>query len=96
MGVSSILLSNRKCIMTIKSYQMNSVLFFVQIILLSQLAISGYQCDEQGYKTFLTGDEIVSKKGFGFDTDGNSVGEWKPTTDEYEAYAMYFILNVDI
>lgn len=67
---------------------MNSVLFFVQIILLSQLAISGYQCDEQGYKTFLTGDEIVSKKGFGFDAHGNFVGDWQPTDEEYKEYAM--------
>lgn len=99
MGVSFEVYSNGKNIMTIKSYQMNSVLFFVQIILLSQLVLSGYECSEEGYKAYLN-ELTVVKKGFvghkGSVSPTTEVspteegvdlsGIWTPTKEQYDEY----------
>ena len=109
MGVSFEVYSNGKNKMTIKSYQMNSVLFFVQIILLSQLVLSGYKCNGEDYKAYLN-DLTVYKKGFVGHKGGESPtaevspteesadpsGIWTPTLEQYKEYWIDFILKVDI
>ena len=88
---------------------MNSVLFFVQIILLSQLLLSGYECSEQGYKAYLN-DLTYVKKGFvGHKGSVSPTAEvspteegvdlsgiWTPTKELYEEYWIGLILKVDI
>lgn len=78
---------------------MNSVLFFVQIILLSQLVLSGYECSEEGYVAYLN-DLTAVKKGFVGRKGGVSPtvavsptedsvdlsGIWMPTKEQYEEY----------
>ena len=96
MGVSFEVYSNGKNIMTIKSYQMNSVLFFVQFILLSQLVLSRYECSDQGYKAYLN-DLTYVKKGFvGHKEDVGLPGDWIPTEEKYVEYWIGLILKVDI
>lgn len=75
---------------------MNSVLFFVQIILLSQLVLSRYECNDQGYKDYLN-DLTAVKKGFvGHKEDVGLPGDWIPTKEKYEEYWIGLILKVDI
>lgn len=64
---------------------MNSVLLFVQIVLLYQVVVGNYQCTPDGYKNFV--NEYTSvKKGFQYSEDGSLSGVNIPAADKLDSY----------
>lgn len=74
---------------------MNSFLFFVQIVLLSQVVLSELPCTGTGYQEFL---KSFGKEQKGYTFDGNNyISDYSDVNEDViEEYVVYFQFDIVI